>query len=744
MGSGALSLALSIIYYKKPFYSQAKYALFFIFGLLWCALHVSTIIQSRLPKAIENTEVKVIGIVDSIPVLHDAGVQFEFKIQQTVPNAVWPNPGRVLLYLRNSTNLFKVGEQWQFCVKLKKPHAYSNPGSYDIEKHFFQHKIIAKGYVLVEKPYSKMGSGDNNPKTWIQNFRIYLKKNIDHILQGKHFKGVINALVVGVQEGISATQWETFRQTGTNHLVAISGLHIGLVASFLFILVKKAYGALPLRFLKVPSLVIGAYGAINAAIFYAFIAGFSIPTRRAIIMITLFMVSTIKRRLVSKSRIFFISLGLTILFDPISVLSAGFWLSFGAVGILLYGMQGRLRPSGIWYKWIRAQWVVFLGLMPLMFAIFDKISLVSPITNIVAIPWVSFLVVPLSLVGALCTIFSTTLAGIILNLAHQTFSLINTFLEFTRTMPMATLANATHSMLSISCAIIGVGILLLPRGVKGKQIAVVWLLPLLMAHPVRVEKNMANITILDVGQGFAAVVETQNHVLVFDTGPKVSPQFDTGEQVVVPFLATRGLKKIDRLVISHNDNDHIGGAHFIVQHMAVETIMMSRQDGFFKNKTVIECRAGDRWGWDGVLFEILHPSTYLDKKNDFACVLKVTAGEQSVLLTADIEAKSEALLLQKNPLALASTILVVPHHGSKTSSTLPFIQAVNPQYAIIPCGYLNTYGHPKEEIVQRYRQQGIVLLNTVEDGAVFFMLGKAGKLERPRSYRLENKHYWNE
>ncbi len=260
-----------------------------------------------------------------------------------------------------------------------------------------------------------------------------------------------------------------------------------------------------------------------------------------------------------------------------------------------------------------------------------------------------------------------------------------------------------------------------------------------------IDPNTARVTVLDVGQGLALVVETEGHVLVFDTGPKLNPSFDTGDRVVLPFLATRGRKNIDALVISHGDNDHAGGARSILKAMPVKTIITSEPKLFPEHNTMA-CFAGQQWAWDGVHFEMLHPTTVMTKKrNDHSCVLKVTAGTQSVLLTADIEAKSEHSIIENMPEKLPATVMLVPHHGSRTSSTLEFIRAINPQIAIIPVGYLNQYGHPKPDIVERYKKENILLLDTVKQGAISFVLNKKSNNNSVniQAYRQENQRYWH-
>lgn len=727
-----------------------KVLLAYSIGFLWVLLHAKSVIDHRLPDHIEAKPISIIGIVDSIPDYRDNTARFDFDIQETVPASLWPNPGRVKIRFKNPAIPLHVGDQLQLTVKLKRPHGYANPGSFDTERHLFQHKIVAEGTV-VNKSGRHGGAAPTkvNDFVWshpIDRFRMWLQEKINESLRNSEYSGIIDALVVGVQSHITREQWIVLKKTGTVHLVAIAGLHIAFVTGFAMFIIFQIWQRLGLRFfrdrfLKVPGSLFSNVGGLCIAFFYAALAGFSIPTQRAVLVIAVFMVSILRKRYVSVWQSYFLAMLVVLLLDPLSTLAAGFWLSFGAVGLILYGMKGRLQPEGVWWKWGRIQWVLFLGLMPLMLAIFGMTSLIAPFANFIAIPWVGFLVLPFCLLGTLCLAFSplSLLGTFFLKMANGSLALLFPILHWMSEFKGATWVNATQPLWIILIAFVGVLLILLPKGFPGKNIGFIFLLPLFLVKPVMVEPNTARVTVLDVGQGLAVTVETQHHVLVFDTGPKLNPDFDTGDRVVVPFLATRGLNTIDTLVISHGDNDHAGGARSILNAMNVKTILTSEPKLFADYNTTL-CSAGQQWAWDGVLFEILHPtSVFTKKRNDHSCVLKVTAGTQSVLLTADIETKSEHSLMEQVPQKLPSTIILVPHHGSRTSSSLEFIRAVNPEIAIIPVGYLNQYGHPKPDIVARYKEENIRILDTVNQGAISFTLNGGGGVH---AYRGEYQRYW--
>ncbi len=732
---------LSFLSFITKRFCKLPLVLAFIFGFFWMWLHAKSVIDQWIPPTIEGKTIEVIGVIDSISNLEKELSSFDFDIQTVVSPVTWLNPGRIRIRWALPPNL-QAGDQWQFSIRLKRPRAYSNPGSFDLEKKFFQKNIVGEGTVVESLPYKKLRSA-----TWnhlIDQFRFWLKNKLNLSLKDHAFSGIIYALVIGMQENIPLQQWEVFRKTGTAHLVAVSGLHIGLIASSVFFLMRILSRFLPIYFFKIPIPIFCAIISLITTITYALLAGFGVATRRALIMIAFFMCFLLKRRLYSVVQGYFGALMLVLLFDPLSTLSTGFWLSFGAVAFILYGMKGRLKPTGVWYKWGRVQWIVGCGLIPVTLNSFNMASLISPVANLIAIPWVSFLVVPLSLLGSILGSLDLNIGTFFLKMATNCFAALWPILEKLSHIPKITFECAMLSNTTLIMLTIGILLLLTPRGFPVKYVGLIWILPVFFTKPEIIEKNTAKVTVLDVGQGLATVVETKNHVLVFDTGPRLSKHFDTGERVVLPYLATRGIKNIDALILSHNDNDHVGGAKSILQKINVKKIISSEK--LFESKNLELCFAGQQWEWDGVLFEMLHPTptaVLTSKRNERSCVLRIKTAKHSVLLTADIEANSEKLLIRKAPKQLSATVMLVPHHGSRTSSTLEFIRTVSPKYAIIPVGYLNAYGHPKPEIVERYKREGVMIFDTVKDGAVSFTLNDKETLIMLEPYRLKNQKYWH-
>jgi competence protein ComEC len=737
--------ALTVFSIIKNGVKQGCLLAFYIgFLLIW--VHAMVYRMKELPDRLEGNSLTLMGTIASIPELNEEACRFEFDIQQTKPLFLWKNVGRIRIRWLKPSKILTVGDKWQFAVKLKKPRGYANPGSFDNEKHFFQNRWVAEGYIDENvKPIFLESHWFSHP---VDRLRTLIFEKMSQSLKETKSGGLIIALVIGIKQGISQAQWSIFRDTGTAHLIAISGLHVGLVASLFYFCIFWGYRLLPIRYLVTPAGCVAAWFSLIVAIIYSFLAGFSIPTQRALVMVGLLMFNQLTRRIHLTLWNYFLALGIVLLLDPFAALTLGFWLSFGAVGMILYGVNGsRLKPEGLWWKWGRAQWVVFLGLMPITLATFNQLSWISPISNMIAIPWVSFGAVPLALLGTVLLPITAEGARVLLQLSETILSGLWPFLEKCVAVPNAVWMSAECSVLSLILATIGVLMILMPKGFPLRILGFIWIAPLLLSKAPGVALGEVRFTLLDVGQGLAAVVETTHHVLVFDTGPQINAGFDTGERVVLPFLATRGRTKINTLVISHSDNDHIGGMQSIIKKMPVDTVITSEIDKMLNHPHVKLCYATQRWQWDGVEFEMLHPETVdTTKKNDHCCVLRVAVGQgknkQTVLLTADIEAKSEKKLIERLGVKLKSSILVVPHHGSKTSSTLEFLQLVNPEYALIPVGYRNRYGHPKSEIVARYQAQGIKLFNTINDGAIGFILRDAETIETPSRYRLELRRYW--
>ncbi len=733
-----LLLCVPAALWLKPFWHLPVWLLA---GFLWCLLCAHSVLAVSLPQNLIGEDILIEGQVASLPVRKTRHVQFEFEVERAwsgeKPVVV---PARIRLnWYRDYPAEFRAGDRWRLQVRLKPPRGFRNPGGFDYEAWLLQHRIRATGYVRHSDQNQLLAMGWAFP---LQRLRQAIRSQVGEALGDTPVKGVLLALVIGDRSAITPAQWRTLQRTGTNHLMAISGLHIGLVAGLAFLLGQRLWRYSGRGMLWLPAPKAGAVLALTIAAAYAALAGFSIPTQRALIMVAVVMLALLTSRPVIPTRTLATALLLVLLFDPLAVLAGGFWLSFAAVAIIFYGLSGRLGRLPRWYQGMRVQWWLSVGLFPLVIVLFQRASLISPLANLLAVPLVSLLVVPLALLGTLILPVWHGLGENTLQLAAWLMHGIMLGLAWLAEWPLASWSGAVISGWHAVLAVCGAMLLLAPRGFPARGIGLVLLLPLVVGVPSAIPAGAARFTLLDVGQGLAAVVETRHHSLVFDTGPRFSARFDTGEAVVVPYLRQRGLRQIDRLIISHGDTDHIGGAESVLAAIQVADISSSVPDKLAP-RPVSFCQRGQRWEWDGVEFVMLHPAEgFSRRRNNASCVLKVIAGEHTLLLTGDIEKAAERRLLQEGATDLQADILVAPHHGSNTSSTMSFIRAVAPEYVLFPVGYRNRFRFPRQVVVQRYREQGVTMLDTASGGAISFELGQGPLL--PGRFRQTARRYWHD
>lgn len=753
--------------FSLPFLSRrfqiVRVLIFFIIGFLWALLLAHFVLGVALPGEIQGKDILVTGVIASIPLTDNRKQRFEFDIETLEFNkqkislrsaSNFNGKVRISWYRKHNKKTrnnyknkrkLKAGQRWQFWLRLKQPHGFMNSGGFDYEGWLYQKKIRATGYVRInykKKQFAKMLDEEANGYNMLilrQNLHDKLKR----ITSDTEYSGILIALAMGERTGITQKQWQVFRATGTSHLVAISGLHIGLLAGFIFFIIRRLWSYCGSAALSLASPRAAAVGALLIAAFYAALSGFAVPSQRALIMLTIVMFSIFKMHKVQASHVLSLALLSVLLLDPVAVLSAGFWLSFAAVAIIGLAAFGRLTIHNNWRIWGRLQWRISLALIPLLIFLFQQASLVSPLANLLAIPVISFLVVPLVLLATSVIAVMPELAGILYSLADSTLIGLWWFLAYLADTPVSQWFGVKPTILPLFLASLGFALLLAPKGWPAKYIGLFLIIPLIWPKTFSPEFGEAEITLLDVGQGLSVVVQTQQHVLVFDTGPKFSQNFDTGAAVVIPFIRQKNIKKLDMLILSHKDNDHRGGLESIQQEIEIAELVSSHNE-----KGSSACYTGQNWFWDGVLFEMLNPdeSVIYNKGNNASCVLRVSTGTESLLLSADIEKRAEKQLVRHNYAKLKSTYLVAPHHGSKTSSSLAFLRAVDPEYILIPVGFKNRYRMPHLSVLQRYREMHIPFFSTFKSGAISVLLGKVGRKsssETPLEYRKQNQRYWN-
>lgn len=745
-----------------------------VLGFVWAAVIAQYYLAQELPKEWEGRDVVVIGTVDSLPNYFEQGVRFNFAVERVLPvdgeTPIVPSKIALSWYSAfqadelQAVGRVQPGERWQLTVRLRRPHGNANPHGFDYEVWLLEQNLRATGYVrpdqksdIKNQRLDEFVFGFGNT---VQRSRGWLRDRIYDALPDKEYAGVIVALVIGDQRTVSQSDWKVFNRTGVGHLISISGLHItmiaGLFAGIIFALWRRSFFIGRQMPLLLPAQKAAAIAGAAVALLYVLLAGFGVPAQRTLYMLTVIAVALWLGRIASVSHVLCAALGIVVLLDPWAVLWPGFWLSFGAVALILYATVGRAQFRSIEESMLKSKWwlplrsatytqyVITLGLVPLTMLLFGQISLVSPIANALAIPLISFVVTPLSLAGSM---LPSPLSGWLLAFAHWSVELLAIALAWLSELPVAVWSAPIPSWWIFLFALIGTLWLLAPRGWPVRWLGLAGWIPLLVNAPVFPKAGEMWITAFDVGQGTALLIETPHRRLLYDTGPTYSPDSDGGSRVILPYLKARGINALDAVVISHSDTDHSGGALSILEEINVGWIASSLPaDHPIANAASNHrrCEAGQAWSWDDIRFEMLHPTaaSYDSAKwkpNARSCTLRITLGEHSILLPGDIEAGQEAALVEGSPDQLRASVLLAPHHGSGTSSTVPFLQAVRPDIALFQVGYRNRYRHPKQEVFDRYGNQGINRLRTDDSGAVIFRFGEAIAFTE---YRREHARYW--
>ncbi len=714
-------------------------------GFFWALIHAYMDFYPQLEKNLEGIDIEVNGQIISIPSKHGRSSRFDFSIKHAKLSA---NGNEVLLPKKIRLNWYgnvpslTLGEVWQLRIRLKRPWGFANPGGFDYEKWLFEQGIRATGYVRSK------GINKRIQTTSILNPAFYLRAALNANLEQSNVESiaVIKALVLGERGQMTSERWQVLTQTGTNHLLAISGLHVGMVSGFVYFIVVFLWKRCERFCLMIAAQRVAALAAILAAVFYAMLAGFSIPTQRAMVMATVVFLSIFTMQSLRPWNILSLALLCVLILDPFSVLSPGFWLSFVAVAIILFSIKGRLTTKSKWRSLVRIQLVLSLGLLPLTLIFFQQASLVSPIANLFAVPWVSILVVPITLMGSLILLLNQNIGVWFLNISNWLLEIFWAFLTALHSLPFASWHHAVP-LWTLVPAVFGIIVVLMPKGWPSKAMGVVLLSPLVFANAPVISENELRLTTLDVGQGLAIVVEVGQQVLVYDTGPKFSESFNTGDAVVIPYLRFRGINHIDKLIVSHGDNDHAGGLQGILDNMTVGELVSTFNEEY-KHNNLNTCDAGVVWQWNDVRFQFLYPTETSKSKaklssNNSSCVLHIQHPAGSMLLTGDIEKTVEKQLLETYTDLLDTDVLIAPHHGSNTSSTKQFIRAVSPKYVVFATGYRNPYGFPDEKVISRYKEFGSHLVNTASHGMITFKLSNKYGLQLLPGYREVRQRFWH-
>lgn len=733
-------------------------------------------LEGALTPSLEGADIEVVGVVTAMPQLLETGLRFRFDVEAAHLNdkpLVLP-PRLLLSWYRRSFNdgsassnegepfdlervtvQPKAGERWQFTVRLKAPHGNANPHGFDYELWMWEQGAGASGYVRENKkqtPPKLLGRINGNPAYSMERARQAIRNKVFQRLDDpsdKTASGVLAALITGDQNAIERSDWDIFRATGVAHLMSISGLHITMFAWLAALLLGKLWrGSVrfsPRLVLMLPAVHAGLIGGLLLASLYAWFSGWGVPAQRTIWMLTTMSLLRLAGLRWPWYVTWLLAAVVVLTIDPWAMLSAGFWLSFVAVAVLFASdpvairpeaIEGQTpdfdkpRPNGFERVWsvLREQWIITLALAPLTLLLFQQVSLVGLLANAVAIPVVTLIVTPLAMLGVA---FNP-----LWDIAALSIDWLGIILKWMATFPYAVYTAPAPPLVLSIIAVLGGVLLVLPFTLKKRLIAICCalclMLPALLWQPIRPTPGQFELLAIDIGQGNAVLIKTTNHSLLFDAGPRFSRESDAGHRTIVPLLRAQGVK-LDVLMLSHRDSDHTGGAKTVLtmhpQAKVITSVIRPAELAAIGLPESSEpCYAGQSWTWDGVRFDVLHPakndldSDKSPKPNAISCVLKITnddaSNPKSALLTADIEAPQEQVLLDLQADSLVSTMLLVPHHGSKTSSTEAFLDTVKPRIAVVQAGYRNRFAHPRPEVMARYDERRIKTYLSPSCGAV--------------------------
>jgi len=742
-----LALALILIAptaIKSIAFWQRAAAITLAFALLGFAstgLRATAFSRHALAPALEGKDIAVTGLVAAMPQYSEAGTRFRFEVESAqldgqpvaLPprlhlgwyGGVWGG-GELLTDLQRAPQPLQAGERWQMTVRLKAPHGGSNPHGFDFELWLWEQGLQATGYV-------RAGPRDTAPQrlatTWWRPMERARQRVRDAIFERLlasggderervRLAGVVAALVVGDQQAIDRADWDVFRATGVAHLMSISGLHVTLFAWLAAMAIGWLWRRSPRLCLALPAPTAGLLGGLLLAIAYALFSGWGVPAQRTVWMLATVTLLRLSARRWPWPQVWLLACAVVVAVDPWALLQAGFWLSFVAVGVL-FATDAGTRPLGrvsLRHRvqaMLREQWIITLTLTPLTLLLFGQVSLVSLVANVLAIPWVTLVVTPLALLGVMLPP--------LWEVAAVAVQWLTVYLGLLASLPLATLSVAQAPLWAGVAGLLGGVVLVMRLPWSLRLLGLPLLLPVLLWQVPRPLPGQFELLAADIGQGNAVLVQTATHALLFDAGPRYSRESDAGHRVLVPLLRALDVR-LDRLVLSHRDSDHTGGAAAVLAMQPAATLLSSIEDDHELQalRRAERCEAGQAWDWDGVHFEVLHPTAedydWGRRSNALSCVLRISNGTQTALLTGDIEQAQEAQLLARGA-PLQATVLLMPHHGSKTSSSPAFLDAVAPSLALVQAGYRNRFGHPAPPVLARYTERGVRVVDTPHCGA---------------------------
>lgn len=695
------------------------------FGL--AGLHAAAGLAQQLPQDLENEERTLTGRIVGLPQSEARRTRFRMRVDTDagMPAALHGKEVQLSWYddfdavAPGPRTALAAGARWQMRARLRAPRGLRNSGGFDVEAYALAQRIAATGYVR-EPGLARPLSAPSGIDAWRERLSRRIAGQVP-----RASSRFVRALALGDTQALDDRDWEILRANGLTHLIAISGFHVGLVAGFFALVAGAIWRALPGLARRLPRQHAAGAAAVAGALIYAAVAGFALPTMRTALMIAVVAAAHWSRRPQRGVESLALAAMTLLLVDPLAVLAPGFWLSFAGVAWLLWCLPQRpgetRRPFRDFFS---AQAVATLGLLPLSVALFGQASLAGPAANLIAVPWWSLVVVPLSLLGLAAESLSAGTGAFLWTLAARAFDVTWPWFEMLADTGVAAYWLPEAPWYALPLATLGAFWLLLPRGAPAKPLALLLWLPLLWPQRGLPKPGEAELTTIDVGQGLSVLVRTSGHALLYDMGPSVRDGYDAGERAVLPALRAMGVRKLDRMVISHADNDHAGGLEAVRRALPADDAFAP--DGAQIAKTR-PCLAGDEWRWDGVRFRILHPPPdfpYLG--NEASCVLRIETAHGAALLTGDIGEVIERRLLREAPAAIRADAVWVAHHGSRGSSDPAFVAATGARYAVVSAGYGNRFKHPNPAVVERWKEAGAEVATTFDSGALRLQLTADG------------------